>query len=159
MAYTARMKRLVLSSLWFCLILTTAANAQVKITIPAQPYRVGEEIPAKVENTGRYEVTFCVEFGQTSMKEGEIESTPSPFWVQRNDDGKWSTLLIGPAVGSNRGPIVLQAGESMGFPFRLNDSGRMRLRLNYWHGSFPDLDCHAKPKGIKLLTSAVFAIE
>jgi hypothetical protein len=158
-AYTARVKRLVLSSFCFSLILTTAAAAQVKITIPAQQYKVGEEIPAKVENRAKFAVTFCVEFGQTSMKEGVPESTPYPFWVQRNDNGKWGTLLIGPDVGSVRGPVVLQGGESMGFPFRLNDSGRMRLRLNYWHGSFPDLDCHAKPKGIKLLTSTAFTVE
>jgi hypothetical protein len=153
------MKRLVLSFLWLCPILITTATAQVKITLPTQQYKVGEEIPAKVENRGKYAVTFCVEFGQWSMKEGEVESTPSPFWVQREDNEKWGTLIIGPDVGSFRGPVVLQAGESMGFPFRLNGPGRMRLRLNYWRGSFPDLDCHAKRKGIKLLTSTAFRIE
>lgn len=153
------MKRLVFSSLWFSLIFTTAATAQVKITVPVRQYKVGEEIPAKVENGGKYAITFCVEFGQTSMKGGEVESTPSPFWVQQNDDGKWGTLIIGPDVGSFRGAIVLEVGESKDFPFRLNGPGRMRLRLNYWRGSFPDLDCRAKLRGKKLLTSATFTIE
>ena len=108
---------------------------------------------------GNSAVTFCVEFGQTSMKDREIESTPSPFLVQRNDNGRWGALMIGPDVGSARAAVALEAGASKEFPFRLNDSGRMRLRLNYWRGSFPTLDCHAPPKGLKLLTSAVFTID
>lgn len=153
------MARLILATLGFSQILATAASAQVKISVPTQQYKVHEEIHAKVENRGNNAVTFCVEFGQTSMKGGDIESTPSPFWVQRNDNGKLGTLVIGPDVGSIRAPVVLEAGESKEFPFRLNDSGRMRLRLNYWHGSIPSLDCHAPPKGLRLATSAVFTIE
>jgi hypothetical protein len=26
----------------------------------------------------------------------------------------------------------------------LNDSGKMRLRLNYWLGAIPKLDCHTR---------------
>jgi hypothetical protein len=153
------MKRLILSALGLSLILATGAIAQVKITVPVQRYKVHEEIHTKVENTGDKAVTFCVEFGQTSMRGSEIEGTPSPFWVQRNDNGKWGTLLIGPDVGSARAAAVLEARESKEFPFRLNDSGRMRLRLSYWRGSIPNLDCHAPPKGLKLATSIVFTIE
>lgn len=153
------MARLVQSTLWFSLFLTTTATAQVKITVPAQEYKAGEKIPAKVQNKGNYVVTFCVEFGQWSMKEGEVESTPSPFWVQKNNIDKWGTLLIGPDVGSLSDPIVLQAGESKDFPFRLNEPGRMRLRLNYWRGSVLNLACHEPPKGMKLLTSATFMVE
>jgi hypothetical protein len=153
------MTRLILATLGLSVILPTAVIAQVKITVPAQRYNLQEEIPAKVENSGDGAITFCVEFGQTSTKGGEIESTPSPFWVQRNSSGKWATLMIGPDIGSDRTAVVLEAGESREFRFRLNDSGRMRLRLNYWRGSIPDLDCHAPPKGLKQLTSAVFTIE
>jgi hypothetical protein len=88
LAYTARMKRIVVSTLWFSLILTTPSIARVKITVPARQYKLGEQILAKVENAGKYAVTICVEFGQTSMKDGEVESTPSPFWVQRDNNGK-----------------------------------------------------------------------
>jgi hypothetical protein len=153
------MKRIILSILGISLILAAAPVAQVKITAPAQRYKIHEQIRAKVENTGNDAVTFCIEFGQTSMKGDEIESTPSPFWVQRRGNGKWGTLLIGPDVGSFRGAVVLEAGESKEFPFRLNDSGTMRLRLNYWRSSIPNLDCHTRPKGLKLVTSAVFTID
>jgi hypothetical protein len=66
--------------------------------------------------------------------------------------------MIGPDVGSFRATVVLGAGESREFPFRLNDSGRFRLRLNYWLGSIPKLDCHAAPPRMKLVTSAIFTI-
>jgi hypothetical protein len=153
------MARHILAALGISLILATAAIAQVKITIPAQQYKAHDEIHAKIENAGGNAVTICVEFGQTSMKAGEVESTPSPFWVQRNDNGKWGTLMIGPDVGSTRGSVVLEAGESKEFPFRLNDSGRMRLRLNYWLGSIPKLNCHAPPKDSRLATSSALKVE
>jgi hypothetical protein len=153
------MARLNPATLGFSVILATTASAQVRIIVPAPQFKVHDEIHAKVENTGSNAVTFCVEFGQTSMKEGDIESTPSPFWVQRSDNNKWGTLLIGPDVGSARASVVLQPRESRVFPFRLNDTGKMRLRLNYWRGSIPKLDCHAPAKGAKLVTSRVFTIE
>jgi hypothetical protein len=93
------------------------------------------------------------------MKGADVESTPSPFWVQRNSNGKWGTLMIGPDVGSARASVALEAGESKEFAFRLNDSGRMRLRLNYWRGSISKLNCHTTPKGSKLATSGVFTVE
>ena len=159
MAYTSAMARLVLVFLVLLLTLPAVAVAQVTITVPPQRYKAQEKIPASVENNGNGAVTFCVEVGQTSSKEGGIESTPSPFWVQRNSNGKWGTLMIGPDVGSLKAATVLAARESKEFPFRLNGSGRMRLRLNYWRGSIPNLDCNAPPKGSKLVTSAVFTID
>jgi hypothetical protein len=153
------MARLIPAALGLSLILATAAIARVKITVPAQQYKMHDEIRAKVENPGNDAVTFCVEFGQTSMKRGDVESTPSPFWVQRNDSGKWGTLMLGPDVGSARAAVVLEAGESKEFAFRLNESGKMRLRFNYWRGSIPKLDCNAPPKGLRQATSAVFTIE
>ena len=152
------MARLILTTFGLLLILPSVAIAQVKITVPAHQYKVQEKIPAKVENKGNGAITFCVEVGQTSSRDGEIESTPSPFWVQHSSNGKWGILLIGPDVGSLRAAMVLEAGESKEFPFRLHESGRMRLQLNYWRGSIPNLDCHAPPKGLKLVTSAVFTI-
>ena len=64
--------------------------------------------------------------------------------------------MIGPDVGSFRNPEVLAPGKSLEFPFRLNDSGQMRLRLSYWNGSLPGLNCHAPRKGAKQVTSAYF---
>jgi hypothetical protein len=161
--YTFDMARLILATM-FLLNLAIPTFAQVKVAIPPHLpdtfgrtfYFVHDEIHAKVENIGNSAVTFCVEFGQTSVNGSDVESTPSPFWVQRRDNGKWGTLMIGPDVGSAKAAVVLEAGKSREFPLRLNDTGRMRLRLNYWRGSIPNLDCHAPPKNLKLATSAVF---
>jgi hypothetical protein len=152
------MNRLILVSVGLSLTLPIAAFAQVKISISGQDFRLQDEIHAKVENKESRAVTFCVEFGQTSPKGAEIESTPSPFWIQRESNGTWGTLIIGPDVGSIRAAVVLEAGESKDFPLRLNDSGRMRLRLNYWRGSTSNLDCNTPPKGSKLATSPIFTI-
>jgi hypothetical protein len=158
LVYTSAMKRLFLATLALSPILPAAAIAQVKIAVPAQQHKVLERIDAKVENVGKQPITFCVEMGQTSSNGSEIESTPSPFWVQRSRNGKSGTLLIGLDAGSFRGTVVLEAGEKKEFPFRLSSSGRMRLRLNYWRGASPDLDCHAPPKHSNVVASDVFTI-
>jgi hypothetical protein len=153
------MTRLIFSSLVLSLF-SLATAAQVKINIPPQHQRKYETIHASVENAGSKPLSFCIEVGQTSPKgNGETEATPSPFWVQRNNDGKWGALMIGPDVASLKRAEVLDPGKSAEFPFRLDDSGQMRLRLNYWDGSMPSVDCHAPPKSAKLVTSAVFTVE
>jgi hypothetical protein len=157
--YNLAMARLICSCLVLCAFSLTAA-AQVKIHVPHQHQKTYEKISARVENFGSKPVTICVEFGQWSPKgDGDVETTPYAFWVQQKHNGKWSTLINGPDVGSNRGPVVLGKGKSMEFAFRLGDSGEMRLRLNYWNGDTPSLDCHAPPKGAKLITSSVFTVE
>ena len=55
--------------------------------------------------------------------------------------------------------MVLEAGQSEEFLLQLNDSGDMRLRLDYWRGAIPNLACASLPKGSKEVTSAVFTIE
>jgi hypothetical protein len=156
LAYTSVMNRLIAASLGFSIFLHGAAVAQVRIAASAQHDGLQEEIHARVENVGNRAVTFCVEFGQTSPRGGEIESTPSPFWIRRKRNDKWSNLTTSPDVGSKRAAVVLEVGESKDFPFRINDGGMLRLRLNYWYGSIPSMDCHAPPKGAKLATSKVF---
>jgi hypothetical protein len=153
------MKGRIIAFVGLSLLLPTVVVGQVKISIPANHYRAQEQIRAKVENTGSRPVTYCIEIGQTSPKGDGTESTPSPFWVQSDGNGKWGTLVIGPDVGSLRVVQVLQPGKSDEFPFRLNDHGKMRLRLQYWYGAKPNLDCKTPPKGSKLLTSAVFIID
>jgi hypothetical protein len=136
------MTRLIFA-FWVLSLFSLAAAAQLKINLPPQHQKRYEKIHASIENTGNKPVTFCIEVGQTSPKgDGEIETTPSPFWVQGNNKGKWGTLMIGPDVGSFKLPEVLDPGKSIEFPFRLGDSGRMRLRLTYWNGSLQSLDCH-----------------
>jgi hypothetical protein len=153
------MARLIFTSLVLSLC-SLAAAAQVKINIPLQHQKKYETIHASVENAGSKQVTFCIEFGEKSPKgDGETEATPSPFWVQRNNNGKWGTLMIGPDVGSSRSAQTLDPGKSVEFAFRLGVSGPMRLRLNYWDRSLPSLDCQKPPKGAKLVTSAAFTVE
>jgi hypothetical protein len=159
LTYTSAMTRFILASFGLVLFLPGAAAAQVKIDLDAKHYVLQEKIHAKVENTGNLPITVCVEIGQTSTKGGETESTPSPFFVQQKGNRNWGTLMIGPDVGSIRTAVVLTAGESKEFAFRLSVSGELRLRLNYWQGSIPKMNCNASPKGSKLATSAVFTIE
>ena len=153
MAYTSAMLRLALATFGLPLILATTSIAQVTISVPERHYKTREQIRTKVQNSGSRPVTLCVGFL------GFIEETPSPFWVERNSGGKWRTLILGPDVGGQRGAWVLEPGESREFFVRLSDLGRMRLRLDYWKGSIPKLDCDSPPKGSKLATSAVFVIE
>jgi hypothetical protein len=157
--YTALMTRLVIA-VWTLSFLSLPAVAQAKVHIRPQHQTKHETIHATIENAGSTPITFCIEVSQTSPRGGgETETTPSPFWVQRNDNGKWSTLMIGPDMGSLKTREVLDAGKSIEFPFRLGDSGQMRVQLNYWNGSLPSLNCHAPPKGAKSVTSAVFTVE
>jgi hypothetical protein len=147
------MLRLVLAAFGLQMILATTGIAQVKISVPEQHYEVREQILTKLENLGSRPVTLCIRFL------GLAESTPSPFWVERNGEGKWRTLIMGPDVGNQGIALVLEAGESKEFFVRLSDPGRMRLKLNYWKGSIPKLGCDAPPRDSKLATSSVFTIE
>jgi hypothetical protein len=157
--YTPSMARLLFVSIVLALS-ALSAPAQVKIHVMQQHHKKYETIHASVENIGNKPVTFCVELSQTSPKgAGEIETTPSPFWVQRDNNGKWGTLMIGPDVGSLKLSQVLESSKSVDFSFRLADSGQMRLRLNYWTDSLPSLDCKAPPTGPKVATSKPFTVE
>jgi hypothetical protein len=157
--YTFFMRRLIFAPMILALS-SLPATAQVKIHVSPSHHKKYETIHTSVENAGSKAITFCIQVGQTSPKGGgEIEATPSPFWVQKKSDGRWSTLLIGPDVGSFQRPQVLEPSKSLDFPFRLGESGQMRLRLTYWNGSRQSLACDAPPKGAKVATSAPFAVE
>ena len=135
-----------------------SAAAQVRVSIPLQSFHIHDEIPAKVENATSEPVTFCVEIGQRSTNGTTTEATPIPFVVQTSSEGKWRTLLIGPDVGSLRRPVVLEAGKSDEFPFRLSEPGVMRLLTEYWKGSNPGLDCSKPPKQAHEVKSKPFTI-
>lgn len=149
--------RFAFASLTF-LFLMSASNAfaQVRVALPSVEVHLHGKIAATVQNERNQPVTFCVEFGQTSSDGTDIEPTPSPFVVQQKRAGKWSTLLIGPDVGSNRVPVVLAPGESSRFPIRLNSVGQTRLQIFYWIGSEPGLTCDKPPKKPKRAESQVF---
>jgi len=153
------MTRLILAP-FLVLLCSWPAAAKVKIHLPAQRYKRYDKIHASVENAQNRPITFCIDVAQSSAKGGgEIEVTPSPFLVQQRSGGTWATLLIGADVGGGAASTVLDPGNSVEFIFRLGSSGQTRLRLKYWNGSSPDLDCSHPPKGRRFATSAVFTIE
>ncbi len=145
----------------FLILAPVCAICQVQVTVPAQSFKASERIAAKVANVGDHEILYCVEFGQTSFKGPGVENmetTPIPFYVQRKSGGRWSTLMIGPDVGSVRSSVVLEPGQSHEFPFRLNDKGEMRLVLEYWIGE-KAVNCKNPPRGEKKTHSKIFAVQ
>jgi hypothetical protein len=135
------------------------ALAQVRITLPARSFGVEDQIHAKIINDGTHAITICVEFGQTSPNNRGSESTPSPFVVQRHSGDRWSTLLIGPDVGSIRRSVELGAGKSQEFVFRLNAIGMIRLLLYYWRDSRQGSPCTFLEKGTKKAFSETFIVQ
>jgi len=142
------------------------ADSQVRIIIPASTYGISEQIPARISNSGGQSISYCVEFGQWSIKTDkagqiEAESTPYPFYVQiyvqKKFRGKWSTLLIGPDVGSYRKRVALESGQSSNFPFRLVGTGRMRLALSY-SVTPEEANCPLASKGKKTVYSRAFTV-
>ena len=148
------------SRAWVLMLLLSPASlcAQVRFVIPKRQYQHQEQIQATLENQSTRSITVCVQFGQWSPNGSSIESTPSPFFVEQNRDGKWNVLLNGPDVGSNSQAVEVDPGKSLQFPFRLDNDGTMRLRLNYWIGSKPDMKCNGQEKGTKHLHSPTFTI-
>jgi len=158
MAYTLPMLRSSAKWVITLLLLACSLSAQVRVVIPKRHFQPKEQIRATLENHTSQAITVCVEFGQHSPKGHTIESTPIPFFVERNDNGKWSVLLIGPDVGSRLAPVELDSGKSLEFPFRLNDEGKMRLRLDYWAGSLPDMKCPGPARDTVHYRSAIFVL-
>ena len=136
---------------------TCSAIAQVQIDVAARSFKSEDVIHAKVSNKGALPVSYCVEFGQTSPGAGTLESTPTPFNVEKLNGEKWGALMIGPDVGSSRHAVELVPGSSQDFPFRLRDPGIVRLVLHYWIGKHEDV-CSGMVKRRKITRSKVFSI-
>jgi hypothetical protein len=151
------MFRAAVSQFVISILLASSVSAHVRVVVPSNQYKPDEKIYASVENDGGEPVTFCVEMGQTSTNHIIIESTPVPFIVEMEINQGWRTLLIGPDVGSSRQPVVLKPQESLKFPFWLHSHGRIRLRLLYWRGAKPELNCAKPPRGAHNAKSATFA--
>ena len=131
------------------------------MTTSRTDFRSHDRIDVQITNKGKSAVSYCVEFGQFSFKTGngtaaDMEPTPIPFYVQMDSAGRWGTLLIGPDIGSSRHAVVLKAGESQQYPFRLGDRGRIRLVLDYWVGE-KDTVCEF-PKSKKTTRSNTFVV-
>jgi hypothetical protein len=156
-SYTSTVLRTPSRLMLAILLLASSLSAQVRIVVPKRHYQQQEQIPATVENQTARPITICVEFGQWSPKGNTIESTPSPFLVEHYN-GKWGVLQNGPDIGANSQPVEVDAGKSLVFPFSLNGAGTVRLRLDYWVGSRPDMKCDGRAKDLKHLRSATFTL-
>jgi hypothetical protein len=148
------------------IILSTCGAAQLRIDLPRASFDSGELIPAAVRNEGKEPVAFCVEFGQWSYHDDQMETTPIPFAVQalvKRDlkhlfRDRWETLLIGPDIGSMLRAVTIAPGQRYEFPFRLQGKGpRLRLLLYYWQGE-QERSCLPRPKGCREIISREFQI-
>jgi hypothetical protein len=111
------------------LLFGVSAIGQLQVSVPQPRYKPHENIDVGVTNTSKMAVSFCVEFGHWSFRDADhFETTPTPVYVQRNNRGRWNTLLIGPDIGSIRHSVTVGPGESQHYPFRLSDQGQMRAR-------------------------------
>jgi len=142
-------------------LISPIALSQVRVSTPGSDYKSHQQIDVQITNAGKNAVSYCVEFGQHSFKTARggvenMETTPIPFYVQRQNSRSWGTLLIGPDIGSSRHAVVLKAGESQQYPFRLSDRGQMRLVLDYWRGE-NDRVCEY-PQGKKTTRSNIFVV-
>ncbi len=152
----------MLRTLATLLLLDSALLAQVRVGTVGTQFRAHEQINVQVTNAGKKTASYCVEFTQISFKTGagtveDMEHTPIPFYVQKQNGRRWSTLLIGPDIGSSRRAVILKPGESQQYTFRLSDRGRMRLVLEYWDGETERACTHPQGKR-KETRSNVFVV-
>lgn len=147
---TRRLSPFLSMACWF-VFLGLPAMAQVRLKLSKDHFHRHEEIDVAITNAGSKHVSFCVEFGHWSFKshsseginEG-LETTPTPVYVQEHSGRKWHTLMIGPDIGSARHEVSLGPGETQHYPFRLSDTGEMRIVLDYWNGE-RDRACQNPP--------------
>jgi hypothetical protein len=116
------------SSRWLPALLVSAvcdvaATAQVKVTLPSTHFSPEERTEARIVNSGRDAISYCVEAGQWSMHDGKVEATPTPFVVEKWTGKKWG-ILIGPDVGRMPVPQSLDSGAEVVFPFSLGEKGQ-----------------------------------
>jgi hypothetical protein len=142
------------------LLLSPIVQSQVRVRTVGAEFKSHDRIDAQITNA-KGTVSYCVEFGQHSFKAAsgtveDMETTPIPFYVQRQNDRKWATLLIGPDIGSSKHVVVLKPGQSQHYPFRLSDRGRMRLVLDCLDGE-NEKACEY-PKGKKTTRSNAFVV-
>ncbi len=152
-------------SLWYALcpaavglLLTSAAFAQVEVSVQADRFPVEAQIVGTITNKTANPISYCIEVGQTSPRTGSIEAAPSPFHVEQLGKSGWSVLFIGPDIGSLRQPAKLDSGSAVSFPFRLNNVGEARLSLRYIIGE-REKACSLSTKQSKTAKSRVLLSE
>jgi hypothetical protein len=147
-------------------VVTSCGAAQVRVDLPKTSFASGELILASVLNQGRSPVSFCVEFGQRSYHNDEMEATPIPFLVQESVKRqfrylfrkRWQALMIGPDIGSIHQAVTLDPGKRYEFLFRLHGKApTLGLLLHYWQGE-EGKTCSPQPNGGREIVSREFQI-
>lgn len=136
-----------------------AASAQVRVTSSWSDYRPFEQVRARIHNETAEPITYCVEYAQRSPAATFVESTPTPFVIeQSNFKREWQIIMNVPDAASARAPVVLDAGKSADFMFRVGSGGWIRLLLYYWRGAQPNLNCGKAPRDKKNVRSDAFLV-
>lgn len=149
----------LLAILAFATASAGAAQAQVRVTLPWSDFRPLERVRARVHNDSLLPITYCVDFGQRSPAGAFVETTPTPFvFEQTNYKRDWQPVMVVPAGAKAPTPVVLEAGKSADFLFRVGEGGWYRLLLYYWRGAKPNLRCEKEPRERKSIRSEAFLV-
>jgi hypothetical protein len=95
---------------------------------------VGTPFVIQLKNNLAGPISFCADFGKSVRTESGQQVAPNPFEVQKWNDRRWDTQLIGTDVGSGNTAVSIGAHESRSFRLQIGASGRYRLRLRYLEG-------------------------
>jgi len=148
----------IMSSLLLVLVVVTAAPAQVRVTVPAKKFPRNQKIAAKVSDETGQPITVCVASGQISTTKQVVVSTPIPFEIEEKIRERWKAAMVSPESGGERHAVILDSNKSLEFPFWPPSAGNFRLRMKYWEGAHPDLNCEHPPSGARETKAAVFEV-
>jgi hypothetical protein len=123
------------------LLFATSISAQVRVTVPGKKYAKDAKITATVSNESSQPITVCVASGQISTTKEVVVSTPVPFEIEGKVRERWKALMASPEGGGDHQAVVLESKKSLEFPFWPPDKGELRLRMKYWEGARPNMDC------------------
>lgn len=158
--YMVKVMRPLAGSMLLWCAFVPAVAAQVRITVPSKSFPVTEKITATVQNDGEQPVTICVESGQISKSGKTAVSTPVPFLIEgKVHETSWKPLLVSPEGSGSHSAAVLEAKQSLPFPFWPPTKGELRLQLRYWQGAHPEMDCAHPPAGSHNAKPATFKVQ
>ena len=153
---TSSMLSRILVALLSLLALTPAVRAQVRVSVPRGNHHIEEKVTATVMNGSRGPITICVESGQISTTKDPQVSTQVPFTIESQSPQGWKVLMV--RASGSRSAVVLESKKSLEYPFWPPSHGELRLRMRYWEGARPDMDCARPPKDSRKAKPAVFEV-
>ena len=155
------MKRLLTGALLLVGLWPSGLGAQVHIEMAATQFEPREKITAQVVNSTKRTITYCTGYepwGHRNGNDVDLEWIESPFGIYRETNGKWGILLTGLDVGTSQHAAVLERGESREFWFKLDQTGKMRLDMEYWFDDEGDADCSDPYRKVKKARSHAFTV-